>query len=89
AALCLNVYANPVAFEAFGLKHSWKLYVIYTCWIFCELAFVYFMYVETKGPTLEELAKVIDGDEAAVARLNLEQVEKEVAIETHDVPQKV
>ncbi|KAI2776801.1 general substrate transporter [Daldinia loculata] len=89
AALCLNVYANPVAFEAFGLDHSWKLYIIYTCWIFCELAFVYFMYVETKGPTLEELAKVIDGEDAAVAHLNLEQVEKEVAIETHEMPEKV
>ncbi|KAI1105492.1 general substrate transporter [Jackrogersella minutella] len=90
AALCLNSYANPVAFDAFGESHSWKLYLIYTSWIFCELAFVYFMYVETKGPTLEELAKVIDGDDAPVARLDLDQVEKEVAIETHDdVPHKV
>ncbi|KAI0596648.1 sugar transporter [Biscogniauxia sp. FL1348] len=89
AALCLNSYANPVAFEAFGLKHSWKLYIIYTFWIFCELCFVYFMYVETKGPTLEELAKVIDGDDAQVAHLDLEQVEKEVAIENHELPVKV
>ncbi|KAI1335644.1 sugar transporter [Xylariaceae sp. FL0016] len=89
AALCLNEYANPVAFKAFGQDHSWKLYIIYTFWIFCELCFVYFMYVETKGPTLEELAKVIDGDEARVAHLDLEQVEKEVARESHEIPEKV
>lgn len=42
------------------------------------------MYVETKGPTLEELAKVIDGNEAAVAHLDLHQVEKETEIATHE-----
>lgn len=50
------------------------------CWIGFELAFVYFFYVETKGPTLEELARVFDGDDAQVAELNLEQVEKEAEI---------
>ena len=38
------------------------------------------MYVETKGPTLEELAKVIDGDDADVAHIDIRQVEKEVEI---------
>ncbi|KAM7206588.1 General substrate transporter [Rhypophila sp. PSN 637] len=79
AALTLNVYANPIAFEAF-YGHTWKLYLIYTCWIFFELCFVYFMYVETKGPTLEELAKVIDGDEADVAHIDIRQIEKETHI---------
>ncbi|KAI8954161.1 general substrate transporter [Xylaria longipes] len=83
-ALLLNEYANPVAFEAFGPNHSWKLYIIYTFWIGLELTFVYFMYVETKGPTLEELAKVIDGEDAKVADVDLEQVEKEIARESHD-----
>ncbi|KAL1895862.1 hypothetical protein Sste5346_004959 [Sporothrix stenoceras] len=77
AALTLNVYANPVAFKFFG-DHSWKFYLIYTCWIFLELVFVYFMYVETRGPTLEELAKVIDGPDAAVPDMDLTQVEKEL-----------
>ncbi|KAI0155046.1 general substrate transporter [Xylariaceae sp. FL1272] len=87
-ALLLNEYANPVAFDFFGLDHSWKLYIIYTFWIGLELTFVYFMYVETRGPTLEELAKVIDGDNAKVAHLDLEQVEKEVARESHEVDTK-
>ncbi|KAK0746080.1 general substrate transporter [Schizothecium vesticola] len=79
AALTLNIYANPIAFKAFE-GHTWRFYLIYTCWIFLELVFVYFMYVETKGPTLEELAKVIDGDDANVARIDIHQVEKEVHI---------
>ncbi|KAK4192773.1 general substrate transporter [Podospora australis] len=78
-ALTLNVYANPVAFKHFE-GHTWKLYLIYTCWIFLEFVFVYFMYVETKGPTLEELAKIIDGDNAEVARVDYDQVEKETQI---------
>jgi hypothetical protein len=41
---------------------------------------VYFFYVETRGPTLEELAKIFDGDEAAVAHIDLQQVEKEIHI---------
>lgn len=80
AALTLNVYANPVAFDAFGNRGSWKLYLIYTCWIFLEFCFVYFMYVETKGPTLEELAKIIDGNDAQVAHLDQQRIEKEAAL---------
>ncbi|KAK2016125.1 hexose transporter [Colletotrichum eremochloae] len=76
SALTLNNYANPVALKFFE-GETWKLYLIYTCWIFLELCFVYFKYVETKGPTLEELVKVIDGPDANVAQLNIQQIEKE------------
>ncbi len=50
------------------------------------------MYVETRGPTLEEVAKVIDGDRAEVAQLDLHQVEKETQLATHshdDIPGKI
>jgi MFS family permease len=85
-ALTLNTYANPVAFKYFEEQGNttWKLYLIYTCWIFLELCFVYFMYVETKGPTLEELAKIIDGDQAEVAHVDIHQVEKEVQLTKED-----
>ena len=39
-----------------------------------ELLFVTFFYVETKGPTLEEIAKIFDGDEAEVAIVNADKV---------------
>lgn len=41
---------------------------------------MYFFYVETRGPTLEELAQIFDGDDAAVAHIDLQQVEKEIQI---------
>ncbi|KAJ9608791.1 hypothetical protein H2200_006562 [Cladophialophora chaetospira] len=63
-ALVINQYVNPLGFD--HLKPNWKLYTIYTCWIAFELVFVYFLYVETKGPTLEEIAKIFDGENAEV-----------------------
>ncbi|KAF2873481.1 general substrate transporter [Massariosphaeria phaeospora] len=73
AALTINQYVNPLGFE--NLKPTWKFYTIYAVWIFLELIFVTFLYVETRGPTLEEIAKIFDGDEADVAHVDLEKVE--------------
>ncbi|KAJ5457721.1 hypothetical protein N7475_009109 [Penicillium sp. IBT 31633x] len=78
AALILGNYTNPIAWE--DLPHHWNLSLIYTIWIFIELIFVYFFYVETRGPTLEELAKIFDGEDATVAHIDLQQVEKEIHI---------
>jgi hypothetical protein len=47
------------------------------------LLFVYFFYVETKGPTLEEIARIFDGMDA-VANINIRQVEKEIHAAEHD-----
>ena len=56
--------------------------LFYTIWDFCELVFVYFVYIETKGPTLEEIARIFDGDDA-VTHIDLEQVEKEIEVTSH------
>lgn len=32
-----------------------------------EVFIIYFFFVETKGPTLEEIARLFDGDEANVS----------------------
>lgn len=72
-ALTINQYVNPLGFD--NLKPNWKFYTIYAVWIFIELLFVCFLYVETKGPTLEEVAKIFDGEDAEVAHIDIEKVE--------------
>ncbi|KAK3052456.1 hypothetical protein LTR09_006310 [Extremus antarcticus] len=59
----LNQYVNPI-----GLKElAWKFYFVYIVILILEVVIIYFLFVETKGPTLEEIATLFDGDRAAVA----------------------
>lgn len=62
--LIYNGYANPVAMEAI----SWKYYIVYCCVIFVELFIVYFLFPETRGRTLEEVAEVFDNDQTFLQR---------------------
>ncbi|KAG4438234.1 hypothetical protein IFR05_006262 [Cadophora sp. M221] len=58
-ALIFNQYANPV-----GVTNiKWKYYVVYDIWLFVELIVVYFLFVETRGASLEETAAILDGTE--------------------------
>lgn len=68
---------------AFHLGRAELTLTYHQLWDFCEFVFVYFFYVETKGPTLEEIARIFDGEEA-VANLSLQQVEKEVQTQVHE-----
>lgn len=56
-ALIFNQYVNPIALENIG----WKYYIVYICWIAFELGFLYFMIVETRNLTLEEISAMFDG----------------------------
>jgi len=73
---------NPIALTAIG----WKFMAIYCGWITFEFLFVFFMYPETQGRTLEELAFLFEdkhlADEAVVA------VEKELHHDVDDDPTK-
>lgn len=62
-----------------NLPHHWNFMLFYTLWNFCELIFVFFFYVETKGPTLEEIARIFDGD-SAVEHIDFDQLEKETQL---------
>ncbi|MCJ1310643.1 hypothetical protein MMC25_004308 [Agyrium rufum] len=72
-ALVFNQYINPI-----GLAHlvpHWKFYAIYCVWICFELIFIIFLYVETKGPTLEEIAKIFDGPDAEVGEVDFDSTD--------------
>ncbi|KAF1954857.1 general substrate transporter [Byssothecium circinans] len=82
AILAVGGQTNPVAWKR--LPHHWNLALFYTLWITVEFIWVFFVYPETKGPTLEEISKIFDGDDA-VAHVSLEAVEKEIEAERNSV----
>lgn len=47
-----TTFVNPIGLDSVG----WKYLISYCCWLAYEVAFVYFMFPETFGRTLEELA---------------------------------
>ncbi|GIC86412.1 uncharacterized protein Aud_002783 [Aspergillus udagawae] len=56
----LATYAFPVGLENMG----WKFYTIFIPWVAIEFIVVYFIYPETKGCSLEEIALILDGEPA-------------------------
>jgi MFS family permease len=58
-ALIFNQYANPIALTAL----KWKYYIVYDVWIAFELIVIYFLFIETRGSSLEEISFKIDGVE--------------------------
>ncbi|GME23976.1 putative hexose transporter protein [Neofusicoccum parvum] len=63
ASSVFNQYVNPIGLEAL----QWKFYFVYIAILVLECLAIYFLYVETRGPTLEEIARLFDGDDADVA----------------------
>ena len=53
-------YVNPIGLQNIG----WKFYIYYCVWVSIIFLVVYFFFVETSGPTLEELTYLFEGDEA-------------------------
>ncbi|PMD41599.1 general substrate transporter [Hyaloscypha variabilis F] len=81
AILALSAQTNPVAIE--HLPAGWNFWLFYTLWDVVEAIWVYFVFVETKGPTLEEIAKIFDGEDA-VAHIDMAQTEKEIEIHQNE-----
>ncbi|KAK8217256.1 hypothetical protein M8818_001509 [Zalaria obscura] len=78
AALVFNQYINPIGLD--NLIPHYKFYIVYCVWIAVELIVVYFFYIETKGPTLEEIAKIFDGDEAEVGVADIQEVKEDLDV---------
>ncbi|OJJ45208.1 hypothetical protein ASPZODRAFT_69905 [Penicilliopsis zonata CBS 506.65] len=67
----LNQYVNPI-----GLAHlAWKFYFVYIVILVIEVLAIYFLFVESRGPTLEEMAVLFDGPEADIEAKVAEHVE--------------
>jgi MFS family permease len=61
-ALLFNLFVNPIALASIG----WKYYIVYIIILIVILFTVFFFYPETRGFTLEEIARVFDGEHASV-----------------------
>jgi MFS family permease len=59
-SLIILAFVNPVALDNIG----WRYYIFFCCFDVLVLAVTYFVFPETKGYSLEEIAKVFDGPAA-------------------------
>ncbi|EFQ25934.1 sugar transporter [Colletotrichum graminicola] len=68
AGICgaFSTYVNPLGIAAI----SWKFYFFYVAWIIVQFVVVYLVFPETKGPSLEQVALLFDGNDAQVGRIN-------------------
>ncbi|KAK4907993.1 hypothetical protein LTR66_017598 [Elasticomyces elasticus] len=69
-------YVNPIGLKALG----WKFYIYYCVWVLIVYLVVYFFFVETAGPTLEELTYLFEGEDTK-QKLGDEIVEKKQQIQ--------
>ena len=49
---------------------EWRFYFVYIAMLVIEVLCIWFLFVETKGPTLEEIAVLFDGDDAKVSQVS-------------------
>ncbi|KAL4872510.1 hypothetical protein BDV12DRAFT_133559 [Aspergillus spectabilis] len=54
-------YVNPIGLE----RIQWRWLIVYCCWLAFEIVFIYFIFPETHGRTLEELSFLFEGKEMA------------------------
>lgn len=52
-----NQYVNPIALA----KLEWRFYFVYIGCLVCFIGIIWFLFPETKGRSLEEIAEVFDG----------------------------
>jgi len=57
-AASFSQFVNPIGIDAAG----WRWYIVYCVWNTFQVAFVYHMFPETSGRTLEELTFLYEGD---------------------------
>jgi sugar porter (SP) family MFS transporter len=81
----LSTYAVPVGLE----RMAWKFYCIFIPWVLVELVVLWFVFPETKGPSLEEIAFLFDEPDADLRRSDKEMQDVEhITIERAEVQSK-
>ncbi|KAF7554681.1 hypothetical protein G7Z17_g2737 [Cylindrodendrum hubeiense] len=76
-ASAFNLLVNPIGME----NLAWKYFLVYVVWLVIETTVVFFFFPETQGLTLEEIALVIEGDQAPVDVARLKELNIEERVE--------
>lgn len=82
-----TTFVNPIGLDSVG----WRYLISYCCWLAYEVVFVYFMFPETFGRTLEELAFIFEDKrlaDEAVAAVQKVVDQGEGPVENPDVSEK-
>jgi hypothetical protein len=77
--LVIAAFCNPIGMENIGYKY----YIVFCCLLAVFLAVTYFVFPETKGRSLEEIADIFDGPRAATdTQMTEKQMNKTLYEET-------
>ncbi len=60
---------NPIGLENIG----WKYYIVFCCFLVVFLGVTWWLFPETKGYSLEEIAVLFDGENAEVEDVRLDE----------------
>jgi MFS family permease len=73
SASVLNQYVNPIGLD----NLQWRYYFVYIGILVFECLCIWFLYVETRGPTLEEIAQLFDskGADVGISRFDHRKLE--------------
>lgn len=74
AGSAFNQFVNPIGLDSL----QWRFYLVYVVWLAVETTVIFLLYPETKGPSLEEVAMVMDR-EAKVEKLERGVMDKKLA----------
>ncbi|KAI1341393.1 general substrate transporter [Xylariaceae sp. FL0016] len=85
AAQFFGTNVNPVGLDP-KTGIGWKFLIVYCCWIAIEAVLIWWLWPETSGRTLEELAFLFENDERA--HRATEAVEKEIHHEEVELSEK-
>lgn len=72
--MILSTFAVSIGLEDI----QWRLYIIFVVWIMIEFAGVYFIFPETRGPTLEQIAAIFDAPGARFRNMEAGQAKQDV-----------
>ncbi|KAF2001777.1 general substrate transporter [Amniculicola lignicola CBS 123094] len=85
SAVMFGSFVNPIGLE----NADWKYLLVYVCWLCFEVVFIWFIFPETYGRTLEELTFLFEGEEKQNELAGIAQKALETPVtEIHEHPEK-